>query len=452
MKQLILITVLGLLVISCKKPNSNINEVVVIGGGLMGSSTAWQLSKKGKSVLLLEKQDSIYTQGSSYGEARIARSNNRGNDMWSYLHNRSVKETEKLIDFLNNDTPNIYKMEDIYTTSPVTYVGRTHIYAKLMASLKRQKIDYKIARTPKEGQEIFNVLLPDSVLLQREYNKYSGTINPKVLIQFLHKAIVKKNNEVKYRQTVTSIQKLPNYYEIAVTDNKTKEQYTIKSKKVVSAAGPYTGKLLKKIAPAFDSLIKPERVFLSFLKIKDETYKSLSQTQKEVIKNSYPVINSSTGTRDGSFFSMIENYVDDKPIIKIGGHFQRSKINNLDDVWNEKLSSDEIEWSKISTLRYFKLLQLPLEIEDLELIDGYSCVYSLTESEVPYVTPLYKNNFQPDMNFIVLGGMSGVGGKGAMTYGLIGANLITNESESNSQYIETEHALGFKRLLSDIND
>ncbi|MEP0265381.1 FAD-dependent oxidoreductase [Dokdonia sp.] len=452
MKQLILVTVLGLLVISCKKTNSDINEVVVIGGGLMGSSTAWQLSKKGKSVLLLEKQDSIYTQGSSYGEARIARSNNRGNDMWSYLHNRSVKETEELIDFLNNDTPNAYKMEDIYTTSPVTYVGRTHIYDKLMASLKRQKVDYKIASTPKEGQEIFNVLLPDSVLIQREYNKYSGTVNPKVLIQLLHKAIVKKNNEVKYGQTVTSIQKLPNYYEISVTDNKTKEQYNIKSKKIVSAAGPYTGKLLGKIAPAFDSLIKPERVFLSFLKIKDETYTSLSQAQKEVIKNSYPVINSSTGTRGGSFFSMIENYVDDKPIIKIGGHFQRSKINNLDDVWNEKLTPDEIEWSKTSTLRYFTLLQLPLEIKDLELIDGYSCVYSLTESEVPYVTTLYKDNFEPDMNFIVLAGMSGVGGKGAMTYGLIGANLITNESESDPQYTEVKNALGFNRLLSDIND
>lgn len=437
---------------SCNKENPNMNEVVVIGGGLMGSSTAWQLSKKGKSVLLLEKQDSVYTQGSSYGEARIARSNNRGNDMWSYLHNRSVKETEELIDFLNNDTHKVYTMEDIYTTSPVTYVGRTQIYDKLMASLKRQKIDYKIANTPKEGLEVFNAILPDNVLMQREYNKYSGTVNPKRLIQLLHKAIIKKNNEVKYGQTVTAIKKLPTYYEISVTDNKTKEQYIIKSKKVVSAAGPYTGKLLKKISPIFDSLINPERVFLSFLKIKDESYANLSQTQIEVIKKSYPVINSSTGTRDGSFFSMIENYIDDKPIIKIGGHFQRSKIRNLDQVWNEKLTPDEIKWSKEGTLRYFKLLQLPLNIEDLELVDGYSCVYSLTKSEVPYVTPLPKNNLEPDMNFIVLGGMSGVGGKGAMTYGLIGANLITNESEADTQYIEIKKALGFNRLLSNFND
>lgn len=37
----------------------------------MGSSTAWELSKYQQNVLLLEQQDSIYTFGSSFGEARI---------------------------------------------------------------------------------------------------------------------------------------------------------------------------------------------------------------------------------------------------------------------------------------------------------------------------------------------------------------------------------------------
>ena len=41
-------------------------DVVVIGGGLMGSSTAWQLARDGQRVLLLEKQGEVYTQGSSF--------------------------------------------------------------------------------------------------------------------------------------------------------------------------------------------------------------------------------------------------------------------------------------------------------------------------------------------------------------------------------------------------
>lgn len=453
LKYLFLITILGILVTSCKEPNKTLQEVVVIGGGLMGSSTAWHLSNNDKSVLLLEKQDSIYTQGSSYGEARIARSSNRGNDMWSYLHNRSLEETKELIEFLNStNDPRNHKMEDIYTTSSVTYVGRTTIYAKLLASLERQNIDYKIASSPKEGEDIFNVILPDSVLMQREYNKYSGTVNPKILIQYLHQAIIKKANRIKYNQTVTSVKKLEKYYELTVIDNQSDQSYVIKAKKVVSAAGPYTGKLLKDIAPFFDTLITPKRVFLSFLTIKDEAYKKLSDSQKEVIENSYPVINSSLGTRDGSNFSMIENYIDGKPIIKMGGHFQRSDIESLDQVWDKELSLNEIEWSKKSIISYFRILRLPITSEDLELVDGYSCVYSLTKTEVPYVTALPNKNLKPDLNFIVLGGMSGVGAKGAMTYGLIGANLMTNKTESEEGYREVVNALGFSRLLTEIDD
>lgn len=65
--------------------------IVVIGGGLMGSSAAWQLARDGKKVTLLEKQDRQYDQGSSKGQSRIAKSSNAGGDLWSYLHNRSVE-------------------------------------------------------------------------------------------------------------------------------------------------------------------------------------------------------------------------------------------------------------------------------------------------------------------------------------------------------------------------
>lgn len=454
MKHVCIILILCFFAISCKKENPEIEEIVVIGGGLMGSSTAWQLSRQGNSVLLIEKQDSIYHQGSSFGEARIARSNNRGNDIWSYLHNNSVEETQYLIDFLNISIDSEkYQMSDIYTTSPVTYVGRTSIYEKLYASLIRQKVDYAIAINPEEGKSKFNVILPDSVLIQREFNKYSGTLNPHELISYLHQGVRQKGNTIKYNTEVIDInfKKENNFYELKVKSDKSGEVNLIRSRKVVAAAGPYNGELLSSIAPYFKSLINPQRVFLAFIKISKDKYEELTKEQQEKLFTFYPVINSSKGTRDGSFFSMIEYLDKDSiPVIKIGGHFQRSNIENLDTVWEKSLSESEIMWSMTNTAQYLKLLNLPVEQADLNFIKGYSCVYSLTESEVPFVTPIMSEDDSPNDRFVVLGGMSGVGAKGAMTYGLIAANILNEKNVNDSVYNTVKKELGFGRLVSDL--
>lgn len=452
-KTLLLLMLCSLCFYSCKDSTEQItDEIVVMGGGLMGSSTAWQLSKQGFKVRLIEKQDSIYTEGSSFGEARIARSNNRGNDIWSYLHNRSVREVQELIDFLNEgEAQPSHAMEDIYTTSPVTYVGRIGIYDRLMASLKRQEVKYDIAANPKEGQELYNVILPDSVLMQREYNLHSGTINPEALIRKLHQAIRKKGGQVEYG---TKIEKLTydttaQGYRLSMTKNGNTQP--ILAQKVISALGPYTGTILQDVAPYLDTLISPQRVFLAFFRVDPKVYQSLTEEQKQKLQQFYPVINSSKGTRAGSFFSMIEYYdPEGNPIIKIGGHFQRSDIEDLDQVWQKELNQTEIDWSLNSTARYFQMLDLPIKQEDIQWVKGYSCVYSLTATEVPIVSPIIGSDRTPRTDFVVLGGMSGVGAKGAMSYGLIAADWMTHREEQDSMYTVVKKALGFERLLEDV--
>ena len=449
MKYLLLISVI--LFGFSSSPDQTQAPVVVIGGGLMGSATAWQLVNQGRNVLLFEQQDSLYTYGSSYGEARIARSNNRGNDIWSYLHNCSVREVEKLISFLNEEDSLAFSMEDIYTSTPVSYVGRTSIYEKLHASLIRQKVDYKMATTPQEGRELFDVNLPEDVLLQIEYNQYSGMINPQALIKALHEGIIRKGGTILYNHKVTSVAEYDGLYEVAAENTKTGENIFLKNKYLLSAAGPYTGNLLENVAPYYQDLINPQRVFLAFLRIQPETYHSFTEVQKTKLLKAYPVINSSTGTRDGSFFSMIE-YFDEEgaPVIKIGGHFQRSDIENLDEVWKQKLSEEEITWSKNGTKRYMDLLELPVAIEQMELVDQYSCVYSLTETEVPIVSYRIDEEGIIDSNFVSLAGLSGVGAKGAMAYGMMAANLINKQTIVDSMYQVTMDAMGVERLQSDI--
>lgn len=48
-------------------------DVVVVGAGAMGSTTAWQLAKAGRSVAVLEQFDRLHVRGSSHGQTRVFR-------------------------------------------------------------------------------------------------------------------------------------------------------------------------------------------------------------------------------------------------------------------------------------------------------------------------------------------------------------------------------------------
>ena len=48
-------------------------EVVIVGAGVMGAAAAWQLSRRGDHVTVLEQFDAAHTRGSSHGASRIFR-------------------------------------------------------------------------------------------------------------------------------------------------------------------------------------------------------------------------------------------------------------------------------------------------------------------------------------------------------------------------------------------
>ncbi|ESR63437.1 hypothetical protein CICLE_v10008459mg [Citrus x clementina] len=48
-------------------------DVIVVGAGIMGSSAAYQLAKRGQKTLLLEQFDFLHHRGSSHGESRTIR-------------------------------------------------------------------------------------------------------------------------------------------------------------------------------------------------------------------------------------------------------------------------------------------------------------------------------------------------------------------------------------------
>ena len=449
MKRLILLLTVILSLVSCST-EEKIEDIVVIGGGLMGSSTAWELSKYGQNVLLIEQQDSVYTFGSSLGEARISRSLGPKEDIFAFLQQTSVKETKHLIDFLNSgELQELHSMQDIYTTSPVTYVYSQSQLKDVENLLDGQLDRYEYASNKEEAEEKFGMKISDTTLVIREYKEYSGTLNPKVLIKKLHRGIRKLGNRISYNQKVTSLKKEDGVYKIKIIDTKTGTNKTILSKKVVAAAGPYNGTLVKDVAPYFRDLINPKRLFLSFLKIKSDKYTILTSEQKNRLQSSYPVayLNSEI------FYSMIEKYDEsNRPLLKVGGHFLRTEIEDLDSVWKKELTEQEILWSKKNTADYLTKLDLPIGLSDLEFTEGYSCVYSLTESEIPYVSQAINHSKEVDSSFVLIGGMSGVGAKGSLAYGLIAADYVLGNDNNSLMYQKAKSALGTQRLINDLDN
>jgi glycine/D-amino acid oxidase-like deaminating enzyme len=447
MNRLLFITLITASLISCQTPEK-IENIVVIGGGLMGSATGWELSKYGEDVLLIEQQDSIYTYGSSLGEARISRSLGPKNDIFSYLQRTSITETEKLIQFLNETEGNEnHKIEDIYRTSPVTYIRYKSQKDEMAALLTDQTVQYEFAPNKEKAAELFGMDIPDSIMIIREYKKHSGTLNPQALITKLHQGIKYAGNQVLYNEKVSSLKRVNEHFEIQLTNQKTGVKRTLLSKKVVSAAGPYNGELLKDVAPYVSELITPKRLFLAFFKIKKAVYENWSAEYKKRLQDFYPVADIDSEI----FYSMIEGYDEDgSPIIKVGGHYLRTDIEDLDQVWKKELTTEEIEWSKTNTIDYLNMLAMPLQASDLEFHKGYSCVYSLTKSEVPYVSNIIKNESDVDPNLVLIGGMSGIGAKGSLTYGLMAANLLLDKDDKSPLYQAAKAALGSDRLIKDI--
>jgi glycine/D-amino acid oxidase-like deaminating enzyme len=411
-------------------------KIIVIGGGLMGSSAAWQLSQYGEKVLLIEQQGPVYTYGSSYGESRISRSLGPEEDIFSFIHNKTVSEAKRLISFLNTiENDALHSMEDIYVTNPVTYIfddtGTDEI--KALCHPKQQD-NYKVA-TAKNISEVFGMNLQNSDTVIREYRDYTGMIKPKVLISKLHKAIKHHNNEILFSQTIISISQKDSFYEIKTIDSNTQKSKTFQTEKLVIAAGPYTGKLLTKIAPTFDKLINPVRVFSAFFKIKKATYKTFTDQEKEIIRLSVPLFYQ----YGKMFYAMIDSTDDDGlPIFKTGGHALYNSIENMDECWAIKPSAENIEWSGEELYQYLKAINISLKKEDIEYVHGHSCVYSLTASKIPVVTAV-KNKI--DNSLVVIGGMNGVGAKGSLCYGLIAANTLLNKHDDEPMYIKTKDAL-----------
>lgn len=420
------------LVVSSACTQREMQEVVVIGGGLMGSASAWHLTEAGVPVLLLEQQDSVYTSGSSFGQTRLVQKHSIEDDRWPALHMRTLKETARLMAYLNEryNVARPYVMEDVYTTAVVTNLYRADQLGSIVSVVERQGVDHKIAADAREANEQFKMSIPEDVAVLREYGLYSGTLNPIALINHLHLGISGKGSEIRYNSRVTEISRVSGGFRIDVMSADTEETYQVYAKNVVSAVGPYTSRLLGSFNSKLGDALTPERVFSAFVKLKSETFATMNVGEQVRYAMAYPVVDMMAEDDASHSFSTIEEFDQEgNPLLKVVGHHRRSAIQNLDMVWDLNLSDEERAFALRETIDYLRILGLSVTEDDLEVVGGRSSVYTLTEDEVPYITHLTDDDGQQIEGLIMLAGMSGTGARSAMAYGRIAADMVLGTDE-----------------------
>jgi glycine/D-amino acid oxidase-like deaminating enzyme len=282
--------------------------------------------------------------------------------------------------------------------------------------------------------------IPEDTFVVREKRQYSGSLNPTALLDKLRAGIDKKGGAIKYEHQVVGLLKKEGVFEVEVLNLKTQKTQKLKANKVVVAAGAYTTEILKDFAPYFNRILTPKKIALSFLKIKDARYNELTEAEKAALQKGFPFF-SQLGEQYFAMNSSSEN--GKSPVIKAGGHQKRRNIHNLDKIWNEAPTKKEKKWIRKQFKKHLKMLEIDLSKNDIEEVKSYNCVYSETRTQTPIVTAIFNQYGSLDRDIVVIGGMSGIGAKGCLCYGMLATDLILGqESKPNKMYRKMEKTFG----------
>jgi sarcosine oxidase len=112
-------------------------DIVVIGGGAMGSMITWRLSKRGFSVICIESDGIANSHSGVAGDSRLFRRSHRGSPELDYVLSTAAGQWEAL---------NEESGEDVFINSGGLYVGGTDssYLSELAECLQRNELQYDL--------------------------------------------------------------------------------------------------------------------------------------------------------------------------------------------------------------------------------------------------------------------------------------------------------------------
>eukprot|EP00026_Physarum_polycephalum_P010352 Phypoly_transcript_10513.p1 GENE.Phypoly_transcript_10513~~Phypoly_transcript_10513.p1 ORF type:complete len:413 (+),score=75.14 Phypoly_transcript_10513:45-1283(+) len=360
-------------------------DVIIIGGGIHGTSTAYALAKRGKKVLLLEQFDVNHEYGSSHGDGRIVRYTypetvyielaKLGYPLWSEIQERSGVKLMHTTGGVLMGPPD----------DPST--------AELVDNLRKSGVPYEDL-TGKEAQQRFPMFSfkPESRVV---YQKDSGVAFASKAVKTLWETAESLGATILPRERAVHLQ-VVNENQVAV---KTQSGKRFTAEKLVVTAGAWAKDLLLQLHLDIPLKITEEEVFY---------WKDVNESNEHSMHN-MPIFIVHGETK---FYGLPQV---DIPGVKIGWHHSGTEI----DINTRGHISTPNERQQV--VSKFVRETFPNLVAD-EPIHKVLCLYTTTVDEDFIVDyhPSYKN-------VIIASACSGHGFKFGPIIGELLAKMATNE-------------------------
>ncbi|KAI3446804.1 hypothetical protein Pfo_003469 [Paulownia fortunei] len=370
---------------------SQVFDVIVIGAGVMGSSTAYQTARRGLKTLLLEQFDFLHHRGSSHGESRTIRASYRKDYYCSMVleSSRLWEEAEAEIGY------RVYFKTTHLDMGP----SDSKFLRAAIDSCRKNSIPVRVLDRSQVFEEFSaKFQLPEGWI--GVVTPHGGVIKATKAVAMFQTLGVKNGTVLKDNTEVVDIKRDQSTGDIVVL---TRGDGKFRARKCVITAGAWTRKLIKRVR-GITLPIQPLETAAYYWKINQ------GHEDKFTIENGFP-----------TFGSHGEPHIYGTPSLEFPG------LIKIPADGGGACEPDERTWA--APLDLVDSLREWIKGRFGELVDSngpvitHSCMYSMTPDE-DFVIDFLGGEFGDDA--VVAGGFSGHGFKMAPVVGRAAAELVAS--------------------------
>ncbi|MED6127925.1 hypothetical protein PIB30_092708 [Stylosanthes scabra] len=367
-------------------------DVIIVGGGVMGSATAYHAAKRGLRALLLEQFDFLHHRGSSHGESRTIRANYPQHHyyplvMESYTLWQQAQAQIGYTVYFPTHQLNMGPAQDPVIRAVIDNCNRHNMPHEV---LNRRQLASKFPG---------RIDIPDDWIAI--FNRLGGIIKPTKAVAMFQSLAHKNGAVLKDKAEVIDIKKDGENGVVVFASNG--ESY--RGRKCVVTVGAWVNKLAKKVS-GVELPIQPLETHVFYWRVKEGHERDFA------VGGDFPTFSSCTG--EGGIHVYGTPALEFPGLVKVAVH------------GGNPCDPDKRPWAsgfRVQDLKEWIQERFMDLVDSSEPVMKQACMYSMTPDE-DFIVDFLGGEFGKDV--VVGGGFSGHGFKMAPVIGRILTELAVD--------------------------